>query len=73
MISGIVTILVSTVTPPISEEHLYRLTFWSRNSTKVRIDLDIDTQYSTDEAKTTGKSIQLGQTIAQSFYDKGYL
>ena len=44
-ISGIVSIIISLVTPPIPEEHLYRLTFWSRHSTKVRIDLDQDTQY----------------------------
>ena len=55
LISGIVTVLVSIVTEPISEEHLYRLTFWSRHSTKVRVDLDQDTQYSPDEINTTGK------------------
>ena len=55
LISGIVAVLVSTVTEPISEEHLYRLTFWSRHSAKIRVDLDQDTQYSPDEINTTGK------------------
>ena len=54
LISGVVSILVSLVTPPISEEHLYRLTFWTRHSTKVRVDLDQDTQYSPDETRSTG-------------------
>ena len=53
------TVLVSIVTEPISEEHLYRLTFWSRHSTKVRVDLDQDTQYSPDEIKTTGKGTSI--------------
>ena len=44
-ISGITSIIISLVTPPIPEENLYRLTFWSRHSTKVRVDLDQDTQY----------------------------
>ena len=39
---------------PISEEHLYRLTFWTRHSTEVRVDLDQDTQYSPDETRSTG-------------------
>ena len=38
----IVTVVVSLLTPHIPEEHLYRLTFWTRHSTKVRIDLDED-------------------------------
>ena len=54
LISGVVSILVSLVTPPISEEHLYRLTFWTRHSTEVRVDLDQDTQYSPDETRSTG-------------------
>ena len=50
-ISGVVSIIVSLVTPPIPEENLYRLTFWTRHSSKVRIDLDQDTQYNnTDKA-----------------------
>ena len=48
-ISGIVAIAVSYMTPPIAEEHLYRLTFWTRHSTQVRLDLDEDTQYNTAE------------------------
>lgn len=39
-ITGIVTICVTLLTDPIPEKHLYRLTFWSRHSDKVRIDLD---------------------------------
>ncbi|TRY79758.1 hypothetical protein TCAL_10793 [Tigriopus californicus] len=39
-ITGIVTIVVTLLTDPIPEKHLYRLTFWSRHSDKVRIDLD---------------------------------
>ena len=44
-IAGSVSIIVSLLTPPIPEESLYRLTFWSRHSTKVRVDLEQDTQY----------------------------
>ena len=50
VISGTVTIIVSLVTPPIAEEHLHRLTFWTRHSTGVRIDLDEDKQYSNDNS-----------------------
>ena len=32
--------MVSLVTEPIPEQYLYRLTFWSRKSTKVRLELD---------------------------------
>ena len=39
-ITGVVCILVSLITKPIPEENLYRLTYWSRRSEKVRIDLD---------------------------------
>ncbi len=42
------------MTPPIPEQHLYRLTFWSRHSTKVRIDLDEDTQYNNPTADSSG-------------------
>ncbi|XP_014663590.1 PREDICTED: sodium/glucose cotransporter 4-like [Priapulus caudatus] len=38
-ISVIVTVIVSLLTKPIPEEHLYRLTFWSRKSEKERIDI----------------------------------
>ena len=39
------------ITPPIAEEHLYRLTFWTRHSTKVRVDLDQDVQYSGEKTE----------------------
>ena len=48
-ISGAVAIAVSYLTPPIAEKHLYRLTFWTRHSTEVRLDLDEDMQYNTSE------------------------
>jgi hypothetical protein len=48
-ISGTVSIIVSLLTPPIAEEHLYRLTFWSRHSTKVRVDLDNDAGFDSNE------------------------
>ena len=67
LISGTVTILVSLVTPPIPEEYLYRLTFWSRHSTKVRVDLGLDTQYGTDEEKQNGKFIQGVQLKSKLF------
>uniref|UniRef100_H3CHT6 Solute carrier family 5 member 9 n=1 Tax=Tetraodon nigroviridis TaxID=99883 RepID=H3CHT6_TETNG len=38
-VSSIVIVVVSLATAPISEEHLYRLTWWSRFSQKPRIDL----------------------------------
>jgi len=40
IITGIVTILVSLVTEPIPGKYLHRLTFWSRHSTEVRLELD---------------------------------
>ncbi len=63
-ISGVVTIIISLLTPPIPENSLYRylldsfrfheflcffvivhrLTFWSRHSAKIRVDLDDDAQ-----------------------------
>ncbi len=41
-LSTFVAVAVSLVTEPIPEESLYRLTFWSRHSTKVRVDLDAE-------------------------------
>ena len=51
LISAAVAIFISLITPPIGEEHLYRLTFWSRHSTKIRVDLNEDAQYSNNEGK----------------------
>ena len=51
-ISGAVTIYVSLITPPIEEKHLYRLTFWTRHSTKVRVDLDEDKQFANENKGT---------------------
>uniref|UniRef100_H2TSN3 Solute carrier family 5 member 9 n=1 Tax=Takifugu rubripes TaxID=31033 RepID=H2TSN3_TAKRU len=41
-ISCIVIVTVSLATAPIAEEHLYRLTWWSRFSQEPRVDLIID-------------------------------
>lgn len=46
----VVTWVVSLMTKPIDEKHLYRLTFWSRYSTEERIDIDTD-----DEIKHADK------------------
>ena len=51
-ISAAVAIAVSYLTEPIDEKHLHRLTFWTRHSKYVRIDLDEDTQYNTTSDKT---------------------
>lgn len=40
IITGIATVIISILTKPIPEENLYRLTFWSRRSAKVRVELD---------------------------------
>ena len=53
-ISGLVAMSVSLLTAPIDRKHLHRLTFWTRHSREVRIDLDEDTQYNTSEK--TGKT-----------------
>jgi len=55
-ISAAVAIAVSYLTEPIDEKHLHRLTFWTRHSKYVRIDLDEDTQYNTTSDKTGGKT-----------------
>ena len=39
-LTGFITIAISLLTKPIPEECLYRLTFWSRHSTKVRVALE---------------------------------
>ena len=49
-ITGIVAIAVSIVTEPIPENSLYRLTFWSRKSTKVRDELDAEDHLNTEES-----------------------
>merc|ERR1711953_1523725 len=48
-ISGLVAMSVSLLTAPIDRKHLHRLTFWTRHSREVRIDMDEDTQYNTSE------------------------
>ncbi|XP_067122595.1 sodium/glucose cotransporter 4-like [Centruroides vittatus] len=45
----IATSVISLLTEPIAEKHLYRLTFWSRLSPEIRDDLDT---HSTSKAKT---------------------
>jgi len=40
IISGVITVIVSLLTPPIEKDYLYRLTFWSRKSAKVRLELE---------------------------------
>ena len=62
LISAAVAIFISLITPPIGEEHLYRLTFWTRHSTKIRIDLNEDAQYSNNEGK--GKQTHKWQLFA---------
>jgi len=52
-ISALVSVIVSLVTPAIPEENLFRLTFWSRHSSEVRIDLDQDTQYHNNNTAKT--------------------
>ncbi|CAG2168176.1 unnamed protein product, partial [Oppiella nova] len=42
IISMVVTIVISLLTKPIDEKHLYRLTYWSLKSEKVREDIDDD-------------------------------
>ena len=37
LITGLVTIAVSLITPPIPEERLHRLTFWTRHSRSISI------------------------------------
>lgn len=58
-ITGVVTIFISLLGDPIPKECLYRLTFWSRNSTKVRLDLDKGDEIRQEEVKpvktVTGK------------------
>ena len=39
-VTGLVSIVVSLITDPIPEKHLFRLTYWTRHSTEVREDLD---------------------------------
>lgn len=51
-IAGSVSIIVSLLTPPIPEESLYRLTFWSRHSSKVRVDLEQDAEYNEGQTET---------------------
>lgn len=38
-ISGLVAVVVSLMTPPPPEDSLHRLTFWSRHSKKVRVEM----------------------------------
>ena len=63
-ISGLVTISVSYLTAPIDKKHLHRLTFWTRHSKEVRIDLDEDTQYNTSE-KTGKTQVEKAQEAAE--------
>ena len=40
LITGVTTVVISLLTEPIPEEKLYRLTYWTRKSTKVRDGFD---------------------------------
>ena len=62
----------SLITPPIAEEHLYRLTFWTRHSTKVRVDLDQDVQYSgekTDGVENMETDLQKAKKAAEFLHE----
>ena len=64
--------LNSLITPPIAEEHLYRLTFWTRHSTKVRVDLDQDVQYSgekTDGVENMETDLQKAKKAAEFLHE----
>jgi len=63
-ISGLVAMSVSLLTAPIDRKHLHRLTFWTRHSREVRIDLDEDTQYNTSE-KTGKTEVEKAQEAAE--------
>lgn len=39
-VSGVVAVGVSLITKPVPEGSLHRLTYWTRRSSKVRVELD---------------------------------
>ncbi|KAM8889237.1 sodium/glucose cotransporter 4 [Synchiropus picturatus] len=59
-ITGVVTAVVSLATAPIAEEHLYRLTWWSRYSLEERIDL-VDTCLPTSASSDRGSDADNSQ------------
>jgi sodium/glucose cotransporter 1/sodium/glucose cotransporter 9 len=75
-LTTVITISVSVLTEPIGKEHLYRLTFWSRHSTKVRKDIDGDKSEGTEKVndendeKTGSKTkLQLAMEAAEFLYE----
>lgn len=71
IISAVCTTVISLLTEPIDEKHLYRLTYWTRFSTEVRQDLGkprIKKQFNAPEISviSDGKSQSMPQLTGQS-------
>lgn len=49
VITLVVTVVVTILTEPIEKDYLYRLTFWTRHSAKIRLELKDDEEESTAE------------------------
>ncbi|XP_046654280.1 sodium/glucose cotransporter 4-like isoform X2 [Daphnia pulicaria] len=70
LISLVTAVLVSLITEPIDEKYLYRLTFWTRHSTKVRLELqDGEKSDSTTKLATTAIDADSSVTASDSATD----
>ena len=58
LITGLITIIISLLTEPIPEEKLYRLTYWTRKSAKVRDGFD-DGQVEEEQTAAAGENTEV--------------
>jgi len=61
VISGLITVIVSILTPAINEDYLHRLTFWSRKSAKVRQTLENEDEDGTEKNTETRRLVKSTQ------------
>ncbi|KAK3595789.1 hypothetical protein CHS0354_025425 [Potamilus streckersoni] len=68
----IVTTVISLLTPPIEDKHLYRLTFWSRFSTAPREDIhkEVEAELKKDETKDKPQALNFGKYEDLPWYKK---
>ncbi|KAL3858076.1 hypothetical protein ACJMK2_012690 [Sinanodonta woodiana] len=66
----IVTTIISLLTPPIEDKHLYKLTFWSRYSTSSRVDIEDEGESREDITKETTPQLNFGNYNGLPWYKK---
>lgn len=63
LITGLITIIISLLTEPIPEEKLYRLTYWTRKSAKVRDGFDDGLVVEEEQTVAAGENTEVNTEV----------